>query len=259
MESNSYPPNPPQYLHKYRCTDANTLSLLASDSLYLARIESFNDPFEFVNPIAKLKASSAADPTATFAKLERQYRTENVHSSVRVCAFAEPCDDILLWGHYADCHKGFCIRYEFANDPVIPSLLFPVEYYAALPDYTKGFRDTMEMVRVSALAKYDVWSYEKEWRIIGHVAEAKAATEEQFVWYRPTAIAGIIFGLRMPIPHKALIRKVLQGHSHVKYYQAFKKHDAFAMEIREIGTAVTISAVARPSAQASQPPIGDAH
>jgi hypothetical protein len=225
---------PPQILYKYRCCDANALSLLASDRLYLSRVEAFNDPFEFLNPAATLESTRADDPDATFARLDSEHRADNFHASMRVCALTEKCDDLLMWGHYTDCHKGFCIRFEFGNDERIPGKLFPVEYLPTLPDYNKRIENSMDAVRIGTLTKYDEWSYEQEWRIIGHVAEDKAHTSEFLMPYNPKAITGIIFGIRTPSLHKALVRKVLQGHPHVQYFQAYKKHDAFALTIREI-------------------------
>jgi hypothetical protein len=35
---------------------------------------------------------------------------ETVTSKVGVMCISEVPDDILMWSHYADCHKGVCSR-----------------------------------------------------------------------------------------------------------------------------------------------------
>ncbi len=226
----------PEILYKYRYCDANALSLLAADKLYLARVEAFNDPFEFLIPAATIGAAATDDPDAIFARIEHEHRSDKVHASMRVCAFSEISDDLLMWGHYADCHKGFCIRFEFANDAQIPRMLFPIEYQPSLPDYNQPIKGAIDIVRIRGLTKSDKWAYEREWRIIGHVAADEAHTGEFRMPYTPASITGIIFGLRTPTLHKELIRKILQDHSHVKYFHAYKRHDEFALSFREITT-----------------------
>lgn len=233
----------PPILYKYRCCDANSLSLLAVNQLYLARVEAFNDPFEFLNPAATLDAACTTDPDVTFADLERKHRTDDFHASMRVCSLTEVCDDLLMWGHYTDCHKGFCIRFEFAEDDIRRSL-FPVQYEDKLPDYTQRIEKSMDVLRLAALTKSAHWAYEREWRLISHVAQKRARTGECLTRYRSESITGIIFGLRTLSPHKALVRKVLQDHSHIKYFQAYKSHNAFSLSIRALnanGTVIPMS------------------
>jgi hypothetical protein len=228
----------PQYLYKYRCVDANALSLLASDQLYLARVESFDDPFEFLDLNATIKAASTTDPVTAFATLDAERHADKLHGGMRVCALTEECQNLLMWGHYTDCHRGFCIRFDFREESQLSKMLFPVTYQANLPDLTKPPRDAEGIARINCLTKSSEWSYEREWRMIGHVPEATAHTAELFIPYIAKSITGIIFGLRTPQPHKLLIRTVLARHPHIKYFQAYKQHDAFSLAIRQIETDV---------------------
>ena len=82
----------------------------------------------------------------------------------------------LMWSHYADCHKGFCIEYNFSalekiqNDQyLLPVLydnkrpLFP--WSIAFDQSESSIKEAQKKILLSLLTKDNVWSYEKEWRI----------------------------------------------------------------------------------------------
>jgi hypothetical protein len=213
---------PPQYLYKYRGVDADALAMLASDKVYLSRLDAFNDPFESLH----LDDETIAHPDRPPA------RASLVEASLRVCSLSEDHQDLLMWGHYADRHRGFCIRFDFTRDPKICKLLFPVEYKPTIPEIVTDNSDAITAARVGTLVKADKWSYEREWRIIGNVPEDQALTTELFLDYAPEAISGIIFGVRMSDLHKTLIRKLLRDHS-VNFMQAVRRDDSFALAIEE--------------------------
>lgn len=108
-----------------------------------------------------------------------------LRSSVKVCSFSELNDSILMWSHYADHHRGFCLEYPIHTIPaqdIRRRLLFPVVYSAALLDSTPIFermaasKPFNNLFPVGAcLRKSPAWSYEKEWRLVlpgGILAEA---------------------------------------------------------------------------------------
>jgi len=65
-----------------------------------------------------------------------------MRTSVKLCSFSELNDSILMWSHYADHHRGFCIEYPIDDLPgheIRRRLLFPVVYSDALLDSTAIF------------------------------------------------------------------------------------------------------------------------
>ena len=61
---------------------------------------------------------------------------------LKVCSFTEVNDSIIMWSHYGDQHRGFCIEYDFALPApgnLSSRLLFPVNYSSALFDATKYY------------------------------------------------------------------------------------------------------------------------
>src|SRR4051812_16614593 len=112
----------PQYLYKYRSIDADALAMLASDKVYLSRLDAFNDPYEFLTPSNDSPSLVDRRDRLTVAN---SGNSNSGGASLRVCALSEECRDLLMWGHYGDRHRGFCIRFEFGRDPQICKMLYP--------------------------------------------------------------------------------------------------------------------------------------
>lgn len=102
-----------------------------------------------------------------------------------VTCFSEKNDVPLMWAHYAEKHKGFCIEFDIPKDRTgYPdfdknhSALLPVIYSDNRPDLTdtiltSDYIATLESsneingeILYSLLHKSKNWEYEKEWRII---------------------------------------------------------------------------------------------
>jgi len=99
-----------------------------------------------------------------------------LHKAVKICSFTTRHDSLLMWGHYADSHRGFCVKYglkgyDGVNDLRL-RLLFPVMYSDALTDMTdflarSGSGNFNNLwVQKAALTKSKEWEYEQEWRLL---------------------------------------------------------------------------------------------
>ncbi len=91
-----------------------------------------------------------------------------IKDAVRVVCLSEVYDSMLMWSHYAQNHTGFCIEYGFEEKDMFYKHLHPVVYtkerYAVSKiDILDGNK---EFLYKTTCRKSDVWSYEKEWRII---------------------------------------------------------------------------------------------
>lgn len=116
----------------------------------------------------------------------REY-SEGLKSAFKLCSFSERLDSTLMWSHYANYHKGFCIEYDVSAFP--PSdyrsrFLYPVIYtdrvYDATPHFMKGVEaDSFNNLHLNLAGLYKAidWSYEREWRLLftnGVLKEAQA-------------------------------------------------------------------------------------
>lgn len=138
--------------------------------------------------------------------------------------------DELLWAHYANSHKGFCIEYDkeillesFKNENPFP---FDVEY-EKLPQEINILDMSKKNAIIQKMASYksQCWKYENEFRIV-HGDYGK-----QFYNYK--AIKSIFFGVRMLENQKIELMNRLKGRG-IKYFQIERIDKTFQFTAKEI-------------------------
>lgn len=100
--------------------------------------------------------------------------SENMKQAFKVCCFSEDPKSILMWSHYADYHKGFCIAYDFrelGNEDLRTRMLYPAIYSNHMFDASGIFSKNKTVnnilyINQAALIKSREWEYEKEWRLV---------------------------------------------------------------------------------------------
>lgn len=210
------------------------------NSLFASSIDSLNDPCEamvfsdkvknetkFVAKILGGKKSGLAD----FHSLINDF-TSSLNEKVGVYSLAGRYNHELLWAHYANSHKGFCIEYNlnellngYSNEDLFT---FQINYSSqpsqlTLSDITNG--DTLSAIRKVAGYKSKEWKYEEETRIVFDKPKLRN--------YHPKAITGIYFGLRMPKEIRKNIMKRLSGRG-LKFYEIIQTPNTYKFERREI-------------------------
>ncbi len=123
----------PTALYRYRHFDpqGHSLSSLCTDTTWLSSPLDFNDPFDSslsiswrrlslqgFNDYWEERVNKSPDTARLFApeeietiKKQMQGRLSSLKDSLRICCFSEQPDSILMWSHYAQDHKGFCVEY----------------------------------------------------------------------------------------------------------------------------------------------------
>jgi hypothetical protein len=127
-------------------------------------IEAISKPEEYAKVISKALEENADDFYFNLIK--------GLKENMSIACFTEKKDSVLMWSHYADCHKGLCIEYDFKSldyrNP-LKLFLYPVIYADKVFDATESFLTTsghMDIFKYAALTKFQDWSYESEWRLI---------------------------------------------------------------------------------------------
>ncbi|WP_190275153.1 DUF2971 domain-containing protein [Collimonas fungivorans] len=132
----------------------------------------------------------------------------------------------LMWAHYADSHRGFCIEF---RSQYIQAL--PVTYSdnIAKLEMIDLFRLQLSTVDENELGKKVVaalrvklkeWSYEDEYRYLANDENSRipAGKLRKEVYYQPEFVEAIIFGCRM---EERVKRYIIQNMPYpVKYKQA---------------------------------------
>lgn len=89
--------------YKYMSINKNTLNAFINEYCWFSNPMSFNDPFD----CALVKGEKFNE-----FFLERK----------KILCLATEYDNLLMWSHYADCHRGLCIEYTPFSDEEIVSL-----------------------------------------------------------------------------------------------------------------------------------------
>lgn len=192
----------PKFLYRYRSVEGaaqeRTQHLIETGMQYFAAPVSFNDPFD-CSPDFTLSGTeddvrvylegmwARNSPNISEADRKREVndilkdpnrdprRPENnlatadfyrvmVRSQIGVLCLSEVRDSVLMWSHYADCHRGICLVYETDNDFFATAQ--PVRYQHARPQANPIVHTDAEMLDNAIFTKSDAWAYEKEWRML---------------------------------------------------------------------------------------------
>lgn len=100
---------------------------------------------------------------------------ESIFDMTRIASFSENYNNLPMWQHYSDEHRGVCLEYDTSKLQILDTnRLFPVIYSSELPDVVKsafenyGIRKMppLGLVTYHCIHKLNDWSYEKEWRYV---------------------------------------------------------------------------------------------
>lgn len=145
-------------------------------------------------------------------------------SKVGIYSLSTSFDHELLWAHYANSHKGFCIQYDLnllINQNIYQEFhIFPVDYKRKLPSINiEDISKEKEVFFQKLLGtKSKLWDYEDEVRIITDTIGEND--------YDYSAVTAIYFGYRMLGEHKDKMMDRLQGRG-IKYFQMYIEDNSY--------------------------------
>lgn len=161
----------------------------------------------------------------------------------KVLCLTETPDNILMWAHYAESHKGIVLRLRSIpeNDSIF-GIAKPVQYVDKLPDLMSedkiiallsGSGRVSETVMMEKLiyTKSADWKYEREWRISAGDGWNKSDPFEDIKFGREE-LDGIIFGARTPHHERLSIMELARAQSSaISFFEAKRSLSAFSFEI----------------------------
>lgn len=155
------------------------LQNLESDTITCNNPRAFNDVFEGM--VTSLDGEEAKEVRAIIGEIS---------DNVAISCFSEKWDNLLMYAHYADSFRGFCVEYDFSyilqKYPYYDyGYFFPVLYQSkpsslarmkelrqdisrhrdAINAGTKSPTEADDIISYF-IHKADIWSYEREWRFI---------------------------------------------------------------------------------------------
>jgi Protein of unknown function (DUF2971) len=148
---------------------------------------------------------------------------------------------LLMWAHYADCHRGFVVGFRsehpFLNRNDTAGAIgrvFPITYTENRPAIT-AYDPTISiekhadrLIREILLTKSVEWEYEAEHRVILPLDDQTLYPHEitqdncHLFAFPPDAVAAVIFGARVTEETRAAIRKALSVSSDLRTVPLFQ-------------------------------------
>ena len=257
----------PPKLYKYRNTGELTESIFSNRKLYFAKPLEFNDPFDCgfhvlcggemnqrvfeatafrmvqerhpeLNLAEALEAAEqvgnaiCSDHMGEATQMFHEKLAAETDRKVGILSLTERNDDILMWSHYADCHKGICIEFRTDVEPSLFKRAMPVVYSQQYPHLDLREVVTNDALRASApwmLTKSSHWEYEKEWRVLDFEAGPGVRS------FPAECLSAVILGCHIPKSDKAKVMRWASSlSSKIAFHQATKSPSHFRLDFERI-------------------------
>jgi len=196
----------PRHLYRYRTFDCHWRKNLFKGIVRFNSPTSYNDPFDGWFDYSRVSEILNTELTEEIRDSIR-VNNKGIREQLKNACFSEKNDNILMWSHYSDGHKGFCIEYETSRIPtIIGTFLLPVVYTkkkydashlylcvtrekhlneyrkyltsAAIEEISSIPDDCFENTCLNpSLFKSADWEYEAEWRLCSNDAMNKKIFE----------------------------------------------------------------------------------
>lgn len=258
----------PEIVYKYRhWSDPFHRKVLLENELFLASPICFNDPFdcrittnyllldtpekreEYIQIGMKKHATFLSERGLDLdsVKSDLQRRIDDLESFQRehdeievtemnkcygVVSLSARWDSILMWSHYADHHRGFCIG--FNEEKIQNSGLFGkggmVNYSNSYPSIDPREEYSMEQSFVHTHTKAEDWKYEQEYRLMNMFYPIPATNDaDRIVKVPDEFIEEVIIGLHIPSNHRSEILSECKRRS-IPVFQTIKVPRRFNLD-----------------------------
>ena len=197
----------PKPIYRYRKFGMYWKDDLMDGKVHMSKATTLNDPFDCLVYIdeQKYNASIITDikkiipyqPENKLDQLNYDEATTDLQGLMRVASFTEVNDSILMWGHYSDSHRGFCIEYDFSRiESICQTYILPIVYSSKRYDATDDVLHYQKNNYINPfLFKSNIWEYEKEWRLLWPTEKYKA--EKDYYFDLSKTISSVYLGLNM--------------------------------------------------------------
>lgn len=224
-------------LCSFRPISDYVLKEIENEELSVCSFDKFNDPADCIFPHWINRGLESAKGVAK----EQLLMQKSYLNFLRARCFVkmEENDDFyklspLMWAHYADSHKGICIRYRFSKDFFVADedkrkIVFgkPMKY-----ESTFKYGDSIFMSK-ALLAKSDVWKYENEYRIM--LFDPTTNKEYPSIPFDgKVEIVDVHLGIKCSEENRMKIFKLLQNKNISLYQMTLNENFSFEFEAKRI-------------------------
>lgn len=253
----------PKTVYKYRSwSNIYHQQVLLKNEIFLASPESLNDPFDGSIPfrykneeltpdniykktievykstypnMSNLELHEAASQVQQSGELEKdeywikqmQGSEKRFHKEFGIFSTTTKNDNLLMWSHYADSHRGFCVGFDckklFWN---IDGMASRVSYINNFPKRSLFAKDTFfDFVVLTSKSKD--WEYESEFRYVS------SQIKNRHLILPSQTIVEVILGCNITeVDKKAILEVLNKKLPHVKVFYANTNLESFNLDIK---------------------------
>lgn len=213
----------------YKYLPPERVDVIESCRIRFTQLLSLNDPFEHCLLIGKHEYALSENESSDTTKFVSLSRNKS---------------NLLMWSHYADSHKGFCIGFT-KNDNYFKHAL-SVRYRrfrSSLNGVDLNLTNTLNITKQIALEKAIDWAYEEEERLFIDDVKLDALKLGTDVWGRDIllnsfprqSISAIYLGLRASTELELSITQAVMQHEHkIQIFKARRNPSEFGLYFEDV-------------------------
>lgn len=234
-------------VYKYHKINSHLENLFKDKTIWHSPADSFNDPFEFKAII--IENTKAEEIRKWFQSTSRKFDEETLDKIVNawmqkdskeraewltntcqdvlkkggVSCFSLRHDNLLMWAHYGDYHKGVCLEFNVEHDLTFFKDVLAVNYKEEYPKIDLIEKQKHAFTEIIT-TKSAHWQYEEEYR--------SCKQSHGAIPFNPEALRSVIFGCRVD---ESIIDNNIQiiknaGFGHVNFVKANLKKDSYGLD-----------------------------
>lgn len=189
----------------------------------------FNDPFECMSVIGVTNFNSTKKKLEEFTQksakkysngailraydeiigVSKDYFKKNTLSKYGILCLSGTWDDILMWAHYSNDHKGVVVILQFDKNHSFYDKMMKVQYKKGITYFDIEHPNCAKKMWESFSTKDPIWKYENEYRIINPPSELHCFDGNGIKPFPRELLKGIIFGCRISSNVRADIIKMV--------------------------------------------------
>jgi hypothetical protein len=249
-----------EHLYKYRSLDSRGLeSIFCQNTIWLSDPLAFNDPFDCKPKIVTHKSQfkryqfyksliSRRFPHFTKKQIKGELKNNPMFHKIKtheylnetfvkfikgfgIYCLSEVPDDILMWSHYSDSHKGICLQFSANIKLSIFWEAYKVKYQEDYPSVNIMDIGEYEQFFNLFATKSNHWKYEQERRIIKTPDEGGS---NSYHW-NSDLLTGVILGAKITKKGQETVNEwISKSPSPINVYRARINESSYKLDIQGI-------------------------
>lgn len=185
----------------------------------------------------------------TFSETKGRFNAEitDFLTHSRVLCLSETGDNVVMWSHYADSHKGVVFKlrkleaedHHFLAARRVDYTTDPINYFS-LREYVDNLtgvseHDPAPIIWQIAYRKHPDWAYEREWRLHRPLLDAAKGAGYEDISEKATLFEAVYLGCCLPDASATEMCELLGEHlPQASIFRAYKAQTGSTLEFRRI-------------------------